>query len=100
MKIVVPYQLTVVATSGSAISVCKERTYDSTYNPSAFTTISNCIYTEYLDNVTIEFTLPTTYTGITEYEFNVGYIRNPSSVIVPDSFIVSLSNGYPTGSLG
>jgi hypothetical protein len=46
---------------------------------------------------TIEFTVGQAYTGITLYYFYIGYIRNPSSVIYPDSFVVTFSGGYPTG---
>jgi hypothetical protein len=39
------------------------------------------------------------YNGITLYYFYLGSIQNPSSVIYPDSFIVTFSGGNPTGTV-
>jgi hypothetical protein len=60
-------------------------------------TLTDCLYQQYIGYNAIEFTVGQAYTGITLYYFYLGLIKNPSSVIYPDSFEVTFSGGFPTG---
>ncbi len=55
------------------------------------------MFKQYIGYNAIEFQVGQAYTGITLYYFFLGSIKNPSSVIFPDSFQVTFSNGFPTG---
>jgi hypothetical protein len=51
-------------------------------------------YTTY---TAVEFQVSSSYTNISMYYFYLGYFKNPRSVQLIDSFEVTFSNGFPTG---
>ena len=48
--------------------------------------LTTCKYKQYVGYSAVEFTVGQAYSGITLYYFMIGLIKNPSSVIFPDSF--------------
>ena len=93
----VPYMLTVMASSGNPINSCQETAFVAATNTMTNTTLTNCIYTQQIGYQEISFQVSKSYSGITLFYFFVGPIRNPSSVMYPDSFQVEFSGGFPTG---
>lgn len=94
----VPYQLQVQTSPGSPISVCYEVTYSAVTNAKTNKTLPNCMYNQNVGYNSITFTVGQAYSGITLYYFYLGVIKNPSSVIYPDSFEVYFTGGTPNGS--
>lgn len=86
-----------IATSGSTIAVCKEGAYIASTNSMVNNTLTGCVYNEYIGYSAVNVTVGKSYTGLTAYYLYIGMIRNPYSVQYTDSFGITLSGGYPTG---
>ena len=78
-------------------SLCKEAVYRPATNSIVNNTLTTCTMKQYTTFAAVEFTVGQAYTAISMYYFYLGYFKNPRSVQIIDSFEVSFSNGFPTG---